>query len=112
MRYVKLTQSERITLEEGYKNHDKSHVRHRCQALLLSDEGWQVKQIAKLHHTRSRTIYTWMNRWQDLGLVGTMILPGRGVKPKLSIQDSVMVEKVKKSRKTRSEFEGNGASTQ
>ena len=87
-----------MTLEEGYKNHVKSHVRQRCQALLLSDEGWQVKQIAKLYHTRSRTIYTWMNRWQDMGLAGVMILPGRGVKPKLSIQDQLVVEKVKKKR--------------
>ena len=112
MRYVELTQSERITLEEGYKNHVKFHVRKRCKASLLSDEGWQVKQIAKLHHIRSRTIYTWMNRWQTIGLAGVMILPGRGVKPKLSVQDQVMVEKVKKSDKTSPKFKDNGVSTQ
>ena len=98
MRYIQLTQSERITLEEGYKNHAKFHVRQRCQALLLSDEDWQVKQIAKLNHVRTRTIYTWMDRWQEMGLIGVMILPGRGVKPKLSVQNQAMVEKVKKKR--------------
>jgi transposase len=96
MRHVQLSKSERITLEAGYKNHIKSHVRQRCQALLLSDEGWQVKQVAKLHHTRTRTIYTWMNRWTDLGIVGMMILPGRGLKPKLSVQDQAVVQLVKK----------------
>ena len=39
-----------------------------------------------------------MNRWQDMGLAGVMILPGRGVKPKLSLQDQLVVEKVKKKR--------------
>ena len=96
MRYIKLTKCERETLEECYKGHAKFHVRQRCQALLLSSEGWSVKQIAQLHHVRSRTIYTWMNRWQAMGLIGVMILPGRGVKPKLSGQDQGVVEVVKK----------------
>lgn len=98
MRYVKLTDSEREALEHSYKHHAKSHVRQRCQALLLSDEGWPVKQIAQLHHVRTRTIYTWMNRWNTIGLAGVMILPGRGVKPKLSVQDTSMVAQVKKKR--------------
>lgn len=99
MRYVKLTSSERETLENGYKNHAKFHVRQRCQTLLLSDDGWQVKQISQLHHVRTRTIYTWMDRWHTIGLVGLMILPGRGVKPKLSVENQSMVAKVKKKRK-------------
>ena len=85
MRYVKLTDSERETSESGYKHHAKSHVRQRRQALLLSDEGWQVKQIALLHHVRTRTIYTWMNRWHTISLAGVMILPGWGIKPKLVV---------------------------
>jgi len=63
---------------------------------LLSDEGWQVKEIAELLKTRTRTIYSWMNRWQTMGLVGLTILPGRGLKARLSIQDKTMVEIVKK----------------
>ena len=96
MRYIKLSSSERQTLEQGYKNHPKSHVRQRCQAMLLSDEGWQAKDLGHLYHVRSRTIYTWMDRWEAMGLVGLMILPGRGLKPKLSPQDSKLVETVKK----------------
>ena len=96
MRYVRLDSLERITLECGYKNHPKSHFRQRCQCLLLSDEGWSVKDIAKLFHTRTRTIYAWMDRWENMGIVGLMILPGRGVKPKLSILDKELTEIVKK----------------
>ena len=62
MRYVELSKSERETLAEGYKNHVKSHVRERCQALLLSDAGWKVPEISRLHKVRTRTIYTWTSR--------------------------------------------------
>lgn len=97
MRQVDLTKSERETLQNGYKYHTKAHFRQRCHALLLSDEGWQIKQIAKLYHTRSRSIYTWMDRWRDMGIVGLMILPGRGLKAKLSLEDKDLVELVKKN---------------
>lgn len=96
MRYVKLDTHERETLENGYRNHPKFHVRQRCHALLLSDEGWQVKDIAKLFNVRTRTIYEWMNRWTSMGIIGVMILPGRGLKTKLSIDDEAIVETVKK----------------
>jgi transposase len=96
MRYIELSTTEKETLENGHRNHSKSHFRQRCQALMLSNEGWQVKQIAELNHVRTRTIYTWMNRWQDKGVAGLMILPGRGLKPKLSVEDEPMVAMVKK----------------
>lgn len=96
MRYIQLNSTERSTLEAGHKNHKKAHARQRFQALLLSDEGWQVKAIARLCHVRTRTIYTWMDRWEDMGIVGLMGLPGQGEKPKLSIKDKGLVEIVKK----------------
>ena len=96
MRYIKLLETERKTLEEGYKNHAKYHFRIRCHALILSDEGIQVKEIAKIYKTRTRTIYTWFDRWIKMGLAGLMILPGRGLKPKLSVHDTNMVNTIKK----------------
>ncbi len=96
MRYISLQAEEKKTLEEGLKNHPKHHVRQRFQALILSDEGWQIKSISKLLKVRTRTIYTWMNKWKKIGLVGLMIKPGSGLKPKLSIQDEELVKLVKK----------------
>jgi len=37
-----------------------------------------------------------MDRWSDWGLAGLMIFKGRGLKPRLSIQDNPVVELVKK----------------
>ncbi len=96
MRYSKLTKEEIETLTEGYRNHPKFHVRQRFHAILLSNEDWQVKEIAAMLKIRARTLYSWMNRWQDMGLVGLTILPGRGLKARLSPQDQTTVEVVKK----------------
>jgi transposase len=81
MRYVaSLLFSEKLTLEEGFKNHPKHHVRQRFHAILLSAEGKSVAYISDLYKIRTRTIYEWFNRWEKLGIVGLFILPGRGVK--------------------------------
>jgi transposase len=101
MRFIKLTTIEEQTLKEGYKNHPKFHVRQRFHALLLSHEGMPIPQIKQIIKTRSRTIYTWMDKWENKGLVGLMIVPGRGVKSKLSVQNIALVELIKKSKKIR-----------
>jgi hypothetical protein len=40
---------EKETLEDCYKNHEKSHVRIRSQSLLLSNAGWKISEIARYH---------------------------------------------------------------
>lgn len=98
MRNIRLQENEQKMLEDCYEHHPKSHVRKRAQSLLLSDADWPVKQIAALHQTRTRTIYTWFDRWEKMGIAGLLILPGRGLKPKLSITDKDLVKIVKKKR--------------
>lgn len=100
MRNIKLTISEYQTLLEGYKNHPKAHFRLRCHALILSDEGMSVKSIMKITKTRSRTIYTWMDRWERMGVIGLTILQGRGIKATLSDKDEDLIALIKKSKKT------------
>lgn len=95
-RFIKLTETERITLENGYQNHSRHNFRQRCQALLLSDNGLSCKEIAHFFNTRTRTIYTWMNRWESMGIVGLMILPGRGRKPLLDATNIDLINQVKK----------------
>ncbi len=92
-----LTPEEEQTLEQGIKNHSKHHFRQRCQALLLSARGMQVKEIAFLNSNRTRTIYTWMERWNKMGIAGLAILPGRGLKPLLSEQSEELVGLIKKA---------------
>jgi len=96
MRKTKLTKSEERTLQEGYKNHSKAHFRLRCHALLLSNEGMSVKAITTITKTRTRTIYTWMDRWNERGIMGLSILSGRGIKATLSDEDKELITLIKK----------------
>lgn len=84
MKYiVELSDREVVTLEEGHKHGGKAHFRHRCLAILLRHKGKSVRYISDLLEVRQETVYDWTARWQTLGLVGLMILPGRGVKAPL-----------------------------
>ena len=97
MRYIGLTEGEILTLEEGHKHHSSKDFRNRCQALLMNSRRIQVKQISSIFQVRTRTIYTWMDRWESEGISGLMIRPGRGRKPTLSIKNLDLVARIKKS---------------
>jgi transposase len=97
MRYVKLTDVEFGTLQEGHKNHSQFQFRNRCQCLLLSNQGSTVAQLAKFFEVSKITIYSWFNAWKQSGLTGLMNKPGRGRKPILSLQNSKHVKTVKKA---------------
>ena len=75
MRYISpLSSEEKSILEEGVRNHTKHHFRNRCK----SDVGFSVPEIAGFFQVRTRTIYTWFDRWETVGITGLTILPGRG----------------------------------
>ena len=86
MRYIKkLSDAELVTLQEAQKNSLKAHFRARCLAIELSSSGKSVPYIADLLNTRTDTVYTWMNRWECVGITRLKILWGRGLKAKLDI---------------------------
>lgn len=78
-----LTEEEKQTLEEGYRNSSKAHFRNRCHSILMSYEGHKVKEIARIYKVRTRTIYTWFDSWEAHGISGLIMAKGRGVKAKL-----------------------------
>ncbi len=72
----------------------KSHLfRERCHCLLLSDDGYQVKDLAEVFRVSQITIYGWLRRWQQGGLVGLRDLPGRGRKPILQSVDLPQIKR-------------------
>ena len=91
-KYIKLTQQEILTLQEGHKNHSCYQVRNRCQCLLLSHQGKAVKELATIFSVIPLTIYSWFYRWEEKGLVGLLNEKGRGRKPILLPAES---EKIK-----------------
>ena len=85
-----LTEGELVTLQEAQKNSKKAHFRDRCLAVeLCLSRNKSVSYIADLLQVRENAIYIWLSRWETMGIVGLMILPGRGVK---AVMDSLLIE--------------------
>ena len=91
-RFIQLTTEETITLQEGMKSGTAHLFRKRCHCLILSSEGYQVKDLAEVLGVSANTIYGWLNRWEKKGVVGLRDRAGRGRKPILSVADFAQVK--------------------
>ena len=90
-----LTEAEKKTLIEAYRNSKKAKFRSHCHAILLSEEGYKVSEISDLYKVRTRTVYTWFNRWESDGISGLIPRKGRGIKARLDSLTKEEIEKVK-----------------
>lgn len=86
-RFVSLTETELTTLQEGRKNGKKYQFRDRCQCLILSHQGKEVKELSQIFGVAPLTVYVWFNRWELNGIAGLMNRPGQGRKVKLSLDN-------------------------
>ena len=85
MKYkIHLTEPELISLQEAQKNSLKDHFRRRCHAIELLGRDKSVTYVSDLLNVRQEAVYQWIKRWHTMGIVGLMILPGRGLKAPLS----------------------------
>jgi len=84
MRYVELSEEERVTLEELFKHHSNARQRQRAQGLLLSVRGFSIDEIARIYEVDRDTVSSWFTRWDRLGLVGLQDAPRSDTPPKLS----------------------------
>ncbi len=91
-KFVELNEVEKTTLREGMKNHQAHLFRERCHCLLLSAEGYEVKDLATVFPVSQMTIYNWLRRWERGGISGLKDLAGRGRKPILQAADLPQVK--------------------
>lgn len=92
-RYITNLSAEQLQeLEDGYKYGENNLFRMHCQAILLSYRGYTVQALMQLFDCRKNTIYDWFNRYEQQGIEGLRIKPGRGRKPKLQDADRAVVE--------------------
>ena len=88
MRYINnldtiiINELDKIVKED---RHYKS--RYRAQAILLSNEGKEVKEIADIFNCNIRTIYRWFDRFEESKTEGVFELKGRGRKAVLRIEN-------------------------
>jgi transposase len=63
MRFVKLTQEQVNQLEQLYRESGNHRERQRAQALLLSNRGYTMEQLAELFVVDRDTISNWFTSW-------------------------------------------------
>ena len=95
MRFVKLSEAELVTLQEGHKNGSQFQFRNRCFCLILSSQGKTVAELAQFFDISRITIYSWFDAWEQKGIVGLMNRKGQGRKPILSLQNPEHIKRVK-----------------
>ena len=91
-KFIKLNEAEKITLQEGNKNGKAKAFQERCHCLLLSAEGYQVKELARIFRVSEICVYGWFKRWEKSGVVGLRDKQGRGRKPILKAEDLPQVK--------------------
>lgn len=94
-----LSDSEFQDLTKGYQTGAKHHFRIRCQAILQSNEGLSVAQIANFQNKKKDTIYTWLTWYESSGILGLYNQKGQGRKAPLDNITSEQVDQVKKAVK-------------
>jgi len=95
MRFVKLTEPEIETLQQGHKNGSQFQFRNRCFCLILSHQGKTVPELAQFFEVSRVTVYSWFDAWERRGITGLTNQKGQGRKPILSLQNPEQVQKVK-----------------
>jgi transposase len=94
MRYIKELDEKIIKELEQIVKEDKRHKsRYRAQAILLSNKGKSVNELADIFGCKIRTIYRWFDRFDAQKVEAVFELKGRGRKPILTIEDDA--QKVK-----------------
>lgn len=91
-KFIKLTEQEIATLEQGHKHHASAPARDRCHCLLLSHQGKEVKELAAIFAVIPLTIYSWFYRWEEQGLVGLFNQKGAGRKAILTPAESEIIK--------------------
>jgi len=92
-KFIELAEAEKITLQEGHKNGKAQAFQARCHCLILSSEGYEVKELARILRVSEISIYGWFKRWENSGIVGLRDKAGRGRKPILRAEDLAQIKK-------------------
>lgn len=96
MRYIKeLTDTQKEELQIGFETGSSKRFRIRCQGILLSHDGYKIKQLMDMYKVSRDTIRSWFNRWESQGIVGLVDKTKSGRPPKLRLENENHVELVK-----------------
>lgn len=79
-----LTENERQLLRYLKEEGENARIRRRAHAVLLSDAGYTVNEVADICETDRDTVCSWISRWEARGPVGLADRPRAGAPPRLN----------------------------
>lgn len=79
-----LSVSQKKELTALFRDSPKPRVRMRAHSLLLSAQGWSIKQICQLYHVHYQSVSSWLDRWAKDGLAALPDRARSGKPPSLS----------------------------
>lgn len=97
MRFIKLSESDLKSLQNGQRYGKHFLFRDRCQCLILSHQGHSIPQLTKLFKVHRVTIYEWFNLWEANGIEALHKKPGQGRRPKLQLKNQKHVAAARKA---------------
>lgn len=90
-----LTEEQKSSLKKGYTHGKSPLYRRKCHSVLLSHSGKTTSEIATFYGVTIHSVREWHKQWEQHGLEGLKLKPGRGRKSKLSLEDNQHVQMVK-----------------
>ncbi len=73
-----LSEHAKSSLQEMHRHHRNHYTRLRAHSVLLSHDGWSVKEIAKVLGVNRQSVASWLHAWEELGLCGLIERPRSG----------------------------------
>ena len=95
MRFIKLSESDLKSLQNGQRYGKHFLFRDRCQCLILSHQGHTITELTNLFKVHRVTVYEWFNLWEEGGIEALHKKPGQGRRPKLSPANPRHVERAR-----------------
>ncbi len=84
MKFVSaLSDAQRTSLEQVYRQGSAHRLRQRAQAVLLSAKGFTLEQLAAMWEVHPETVSGWLDRRQEHGLDGLADAPKPGRRRKI-----------------------------
>lgn len=83
-----LSEPVKTTLSELHKNHPSHRTRMRGHMILLSADGFQIDEIARIYQVQRDTVSRCFQNWEEKGIVGLFDLPKSGRPRALSLEES------------------------
>ncbi|MBD2578807.1 IS630 family transposase [Oscillatoria sp. FACHB-1406] len=93
MRFFRELEVETLKLLKRIDRDSKSsQVRQRAKCIILSYQGYSIRELMAIFKVSRKTLYNWLTRWEDQRILGLYNQKGRGRKSKLSLEQKEQVK--------------------